>query len=85
MVHGRRRTGQYGDAWTTGNEASKDLEGKDKARALRLMATTQYAFGKTEAAVDALKRAHELDPDFTPDPAYVNPEMRLLYEQASKK
>jgi hypothetical protein len=46
------------------------------------MAACQYAFGKTDEALDALKRAHELDPVFTPDPAYVNPEMMELYEVA---
>jgi len=79
------KSGKYGDAWTTGNEASHDLAGKDRARALRLTAATQYAFGKTEAALGDLRRAHELDPDFVPDPAYVNPEMRALYERAREK
>ena len=79
------REGRYGDAWTMGNEASRDLEGKDKARALRLMASSQYAFGKTDEALDALKRAHELDPGYVPDPAYVNPEMMALYERASNR
>ncbi len=79
------REGRYGDAWTMGHEASRDLNGKDKARALRLMASCQYAFGKHDEALDDLRRAYELDPGFKPDPAYVNPEMRLLYEQASKK
>lgn len=79
------REGRYGDAWTIGNEASGDLSGKDKAKALRLMAACQYAFGKADAALDALKRAYELDPGFTPDPAYVNPEMRELYKQASTR
>ena len=76
------REGRFGDAWTLGNEASGDLAGKDKAKALRLMAASQYAFGRTEEALDALKRAHELDPGFVPDPAYVNPEMMTLYKKA---
>jgi hypothetical protein len=76
------REGRYGDAWTMGNDASRDLEGRDKARALRLMASSQYAFGKTDDALDALKRAHELDPGYVPDPAYVNPEMMALYRKA---
>ncbi len=32
--------------------------------------------------MDDLKRAHDLDPDFKPDPAYINPEMMKLYEKA---
>ena len=81
-AEGAFREGRYGDAWTMGNEASRDLEGRDKARALRLMASSQYAFGKTDEALDALKRAHELDPGYVPDPAYVNPEMMVLYKEA---
>ena len=76
------REGRYGDAWTMGHEAASDLEDRDKARAFRLMAATQYAFGKADAALDDLARAYELDPEFTPDPAYVNPEMMALYERA---
>lgn len=79
------RAGQFGDAWTMGNNASRELAGKDKAKALRLMASCQYAFGKTDEALDDLKRAHNLDPGFKPDPAYVNPEMRALYKRASRK
>jgi hypothetical protein len=79
------REGRYGDAWTMGNDASKTLDGTDKANALRLMAACQYAFGKTDAALDALGRAYELDPGFKPDPAYVNPEMLALYERARGK
>jgi tetratricopeptide (TPR) repeat protein len=79
------RQGRFGDAWTMGNKASGDLKGKDKAKALRLLATCQYAFGKTDEALDDLRRAHELDPGFKPDPAYVNPEMRALYKRASRK
>jgi hypothetical protein len=77
------REGQFGDAWTMGNESSRNLSGKDKAKALRLMASCQYAFGKTDEALDALKRAHELEPGFKPDPAYVNPEMMALYKKAT--
>ena len=76
------RAGQYGDAWTMGNEASRDLQGRDKARALRLLAASQYAFGRKDAALDDLRRAYDLDPDFKPDPAYVNPEMLELYRLA---
>lgn len=79
------KEGRYGDAWTMGHEASQDLAGKDKARALRLTAATQYAFDKMDAALDDLEKAHELDPEFTPDPAYVNPEMEALYKKASGK
>jgi len=82
QAEGVFREGRFGDAWTMGNDASHDLDGKDKARALRLMAASQYAFGKTDEALDALKRAHELDPGFVPDPAYVNPEMVALYKKA---
>lgn len=84
-AEGAFREGRYGDAWTTGNDASRDLAGREKARALRLMAACQYAFGRTEEALDALKRAHELDPDFKPDPAYVNPEMEALYRKAGNR
>lgn len=76
------RAGRYGDAWTMGHEASRDLNGKDKAKALRMLAASQYAFGKTDEALDDLRRAHELDPGFKPDPAYVNPEMMGLYKKA---
>jgi len=82
QAEGVFREGRFGDAWTMGNDASGDLEGRDKARAFRLMAATQYAFGKTDAALDDLKKAHELDPEFVPDPAYVNPEMEALYKKA---
>lgn len=87
MVHLRQaenafREGRFGDAWTIGHEASGDLTGSDRARALRLMAACQYAFGKTPEALDDLRRAHELDPGFVPDPAYVNPEMIELYKIA---
>lgn len=77
------REGRYGDAWTLGHDASGNLTGKDKARALRLMGYCQYAFGKRAEALDALKRAHELEPEFKPDPAFVNPEMMELYQEAS--
>ncbi|MCJ7498661.1 LysM peptidoglycan-binding domain-containing protein [bacterium] len=83
-AEGAFREGRYGDAWTMGNGASRDLAGKDKAKALRLMASSQYAFGRTDEALDALKRAHELDPEFVPDPAYVNPEMMVLYKKAGR-
>ena len=76
------RQGQYGDGWTLGHEAAGDLEGKDRARAYRLTAAAQHAFGKPEAALEDLVKARELDPDFKPDPAYVNPEMMELYEEA---
>jgi tetratricopeptide (TPR) repeat protein len=76
------RAGRFGDAWTMGHDASLDLKGKDKAKALRLLAACQYAFGKTDEALGDLRRAHELDPGFKPDPAYVNPEMVGLYRKA---
>jgi len=76
------RAGQYGDAWTMGHDASLNLNGKNKAKALRLLAACQYAFGKSDEALDDLRRAHELDPGFKPDPAYVNPEMVKLYKKA---
>lgn len=79
------KAGNYGDAWTMGNEASGNLQGREKARACRLMASAQYAFGKTGAALEDLQRAYELDPEFRPDPAYVNPEMMELYRKASGK
>ena len=77
------RAGRYGDAWTMGHDASLNLNGKNKAKALRLLAACQYAFGKSDEALDDLGRAHELDPGFKPDPAYVNPEMVKLYKKAS--
>ena len=76
------RAGRFGDAWTMGHDASLNLKGKDKAKALRLLAACQYAFGKTDEALGDLRRAHELDPGFKPDPAYVNPEMVGLYRKA---
>ncbi len=76
------RKGDYGDGWTLGHEAAGDLEGKDRARAYRLTAAAQHAFGKPEAALEDLVKAHELEPDFKPDPAYVNPEMMELYKKA---
>lgn len=76
------RAGQYGDAWTMGHDASLNLNGKNKAKALRLLAACQYAFGKPDEALDDLRRAHELDPGFKPDPAYVNPDMMALYKKA---
>jgi len=79
------RAGRYGDAWTLAHEASGDLEGPDRARAFRTMAATQYAFGKKEAALNDLIKAHQLEPGYAPDPAYVNPEMMELYEQARKQ
>lgn len=82
---GAFREGRFGEAWTMGNDAARDLAGKNKAKALRLMASCQYAFGKTNASLDDLKKAHELDPGFKPDPAYVNPEMLALYKRASGK
>ena len=81
----RFREGRYGEAWNMGDEASRDLAGVQRARAYRLLAACQYAFGKTDAALDDLRRAHELDPDFKPDPAYVNPEMMVLYKRAREK
>jgi len=82
QAEGAFRAGRYGDAWTMGNEASRDLNGKNKAKALRLLAVGQYAFGRTDEALDDLRRAHDLDPGFKPDPAYVNPEMMVLYKKA---
>jgi len=79
------RAGKYGDAWKTGYEAVKGLEGKEKARALRLLASTQYAFGRMEEALEDLKAAYDLDTEFTPDPAYVNPEMMELYSKARRQ
>jgi LysM repeat protein len=79
------RAGRYGEAWTTGYEAARGLKGKDKAKALRLLAASQYAFGKMDEALEDLKAAYTLDPEFRPDPAYVNPEMMRLYEQAREK
>ena len=76
------RTGSYGDAWNLGHEASKGLDGLEKARALRLLAACQYAFRRMDEALADLKAAHELDPGFRPDPAFVNPEMMALYEKA---
>jgi hypothetical protein len=76
------KEGRFGDAWTLADEASGSLDGKEKARAYRLMAATQYAFGKIGAAVDDLEKAYGLDPEFVPDPAYVNPEMMELYKRA---
>ena len=64
------------------NSAAKGLGGKEKARALRLLAAGQYAFGRMNDALADLKTAHELDPNFKPDPAYVNPEMMELYNKA---
>jgi len=79
------RGGKYGEAWTAGHEAARGLEGKEKARAMRLLAVSQYAFGKTVEALEHLKSAYELEPGFSPDPAYVNPEMMRLYERARGK
>jgi Flp pilus assembly protein TadD len=79
------RSGQYGEAWTMGNNAAKGLSGKEKARALRLLAAGQYAFGRMDDALADLKAAHKLDPNFKPDPAYVNPEMMELYRKASRQ
>jgi hypothetical protein len=79
------RSGQYGESWTMGNNAAKGLGGKEKARALRLLAAGQYAFGRMDDALADLKTAHELDPNFKPDPAYVNPEMMELYKRARGK
>ena len=79
------RSGRYGEAWTSGHEASKGLKGKDKARALRLLAASQYAFGRTAEALEHLQEAHNLDPAYSPDPAYVNPEMMELYQKAREK
>ncbi len=79
------RSGQYGEAWTMGNNAAKGLSGKEKARALRLLAAGQYAFGRMDDALVDLKAAHKLDPNFKPDPAYVNPEMMELYKRARGK
>jgi hypothetical protein len=79
------RAGKYGEAWTSGHEASRGLTGAQKAKALRLMAACQYAFRRLGAAEEDLEAAYELDPDFRPDPAYVNPEMMALYERASAK
>ena len=79
------RGGKYGEAWTAGHEAARGLEGKEKARAMRLLAVSQYAFGKTVEALEHLKSAYELEPGFSPDPAYVNPEMMKLYERARGK
>jgi hypothetical protein len=76
------RSGQYAEAWTMGNNAAKGLSGKEKARALRLLAAGQYAFGRMDEALADLKTAHVLDPNFKPDPAYVNPEMMELYKKA---
>jgi tetratricopeptide (TPR) repeat protein len=76
------RAGKYGDAWTSGYEALRGLEGKQKARALRLLAGCQYAFRRMTEALDDLKAAYELDPEYLPDPAYVNPEMLELYRKA---
>jgi LysM repeat protein len=85
QAEARYRMGNYGEAWTAGHEASSGLEGKEKARALRLMAASQYAFGKTAEAREDLEKAQALDPDFSPDPAFVNPEMMKLYERARQK
>jgi hypothetical protein len=79
------RSGKYGDAWTAGYEASKELNGTQKAKALRLLAACQYAFRRMDEALDDLKTAYELDPDFRPDPVYVNPEMMELYQKAREK
>jgi Flp pilus assembly protein TadD len=79
------RAGRYGEAWTTGNKAARGLKGKEKAKAMRLLAAIQYAFGRIEEALADLKAAHTLDPEFTPDPAYVNPEMMELYKKAKRK
>lgn len=79
------RAGKYGEAWTSGHEASSRLSGVQKAKALRLTAACQYAFRRMDAALDDLRKAHELDPDYRPDPAYVNPEMMALYERAREK
>jgi hypothetical protein len=76
------RSGKYAEAWTMGNNAAKGLGGKEKARALRLLAAGQYAFGRMDEALADLKAAHALDPNFKPDPAYVNPEMMRLYKRA---
>jgi hypothetical protein len=76
------RAGQYGKAWTAGHEASKGLKGENRAKAMRLLAASQYAFGKTVEALEHLREAHRLDPGFSPDPAYVNPEMMELYRKA---
>lgn len=76
------RVGKYGEAWTTGNKAARGLKGKEKAKAMRLLAASQYAFGRIEEALADLKAAYTLDPEFTPDPAYVNPEMMELYKKA---
>jgi hypothetical protein len=79
------RAGRYGEAWTAGNKAARGLKGRDKARAMRLLAASQYAFGRNEEALEDLKAAYTLDPEFRPDPAYVNPEMMELYKQAMEK
>lgn len=76
------RAGKVGDAWNSGYEASKGLAGLEKARALRLLAACQYAFRRMDEALADLAAAYELDPEFKPDPAFVNPELMVLYERA---
>ncbi len=52
---------------------------------MRLLAASHYAFGKTAEAFEDIKEANALDPGFSPDPAFVNPEMMELYERAKGK
>ncbi|NOY87006.1 MAG: LysM peptidoglycan-binding domain-containing protein [Deltaproteobacteria bacterium] len=81
-AQGAYRRGEFEKARDLIERRLSVLRGKDRAKALRLLASCYYAFGEREKVIRTLKESYALDPGFVPDPAMVNPDMITLYVKA---
>jgi LysM repeat protein len=79
------RGGDYGKARDLVSQALPDLRGTERAEALRLLASCQYAFGDRKKALASLRESYILEPGYEPQPAMVNPDLMELHKQAKSK
>lgn len=79
------RQGDYGKTRDLVNKALPDLRGTERAEALRLLASCQYAFGDRKGATASLRESYILEPGYKPQAAMVNPELMELHRKAKSK
>ncbi len=79
------RDGDYSKSRELVSQALPDLRGTEKAEALRLLASCQYAFGDRKEALVSLRESYKLEPGYVPQPAMVNPDLMKLHMRAKSK
>ncbi len=76
------RLGNYQEAKGILLKIEHRLVKRKHAEALRILASSHYAYGDTSLALDALRKAYALDPSYRPRTSMVNPELLSLHRRA---